>query len=482
MSFSEIPDSYLRPGVFVEVDPTVAQQGPGVYPFRALVVGERTSAGTAAALEVKRTTRISQAREQHGPGSLTHLLAEAWLRANPVVELDVVSVASTGVAATQTVTFTGTPTSPAVLAVYIAGKRLQVLCQTSATVCGDALEAAVTADPDLPVTASNAAGVVTITAKNTGSLGNSIDIRVNHLVGEETPDGITVAVAAGTAGTGEGDLSSVFAAIAGTHYDVIVHPYIDATNLDALQAELAARADALVGQQGHGFSATTDSHANLQTLGDSRNEKWETIIGLETFPGWGPVRGAAIAGQAARYLQEDPARPLTGRAPLRGYAPADADKFTANERNLLLLDGISTVRYDSSDTPEIERLVTTYKETGGGTPDPAFRDVQTMFSTAFTRRSWVAHFAASFPAHKVADNGTPAPPGSAIVTPDMGKADAVAWYQGLIQQGIAEDLDGFVANTRVQRHATDQNRLEFFLAVNYVDPLYVTATLLQIQE
>ena len=105
-----------------------------------------------------------------------------------------------------------------------------------------------------------------------------------------------------------------------------------------------------------------------------------------------------------------------------------------------------------------------------------------MFGLAFARRSYAAHFARQFPNHKLADNGTPAGPGSAIVTPEIAIADAVAWYKGLVREGICEDTAGFIANSTAQRHASDPNRLELFLAVNFVNQLRVTAALLQFRR
>ncbi len=134
MSFSEIPDSYRVPGVFVEVDPTVAQSGPGVFPFRALIIGQTDGTGTVVAGVVKRTTRETQAREEHGPGSISHLLAKAWLEENEIVELDVVSLADGGaVKATGTVTIGGTIATPGTLFLYVAGTRFTILAQTDPT-------------------------------------------------------------------------------------------------------------------------------------------------------------------------------------------------------------------------------------------------------------------------------------------------------------------------------------------------------------
>jgi phage tail sheath gpL-like len=411
-------------------------------------------------------------------------MAAAWLAENELVELDVISLDddAAGVPATKTITVGGTITGTGSLYLYIAGKRLKVLCETDSDTIAAAIVAAVTANPDLPVTAAAAASVVTLTAKNDGTAGEEIDVRVNHLVGEALPGAITISIADGTTGSADPDIDDVFPYIAGIQYDVILHPYLDATNLNLLQTELEDRADALNGIPGVAFTGKMGTQTALATFGDGRNGKFECAVGMETFPGWYCTRAAAIAAQAARFLQDDPVRPVTGRQKLEGYAPAETDRFTPAERNLLLHDGISTIRYGRDDRAEVERLITTYQETSGGTADESYLDIQTMFALSYTRKSYVAHFNARFPNHKLADNGTPAPPGSAIVTPDIALADAVAWYQGLVDVGLCEDVEGFKTNTRAQRSSTDPNRLEMFLACNYVNQLRVTATMLQFRR
>jgi phage tail sheath gpL-like len=252
--------------------------------------------------------------------------------------------------------------------------------------------------------------------------------------------------------------------------------------MDEVALEMNSRADALVGFPGMAFVGVDGTHAALVALTGTRNNKFECVVGQEDQPAWAITRGAAVAGQAAKFLQDDPVRPLTGRKLLPGLGPNTADQFTLAERDLLLHDGISTIRYDSQGRPNIERLITTYQETTGGSPDEAFLDVQTAFGLAYLRRSYTANFGIQFASHKLADDGTVVGPGSVTVTPAIAKADAVAWYGGMVRAGVAEDLAGFIENTTFQRSATDPNRLEGFLAVNLQNQLRVSATLFQFQR
>jgi phage tail sheath gpL-like len=481
--FSQIPLTLRVPGAFAEVDPVVAQQGPGVFPFRTLIIGQKTTAGSVAQLQVTPTTSALQAREDAGAGSIAHLLAAAYFDAGAGVGCDIVTIDDeSGTPASTTCVVSGTIATPGTVYFYVAGERLEVTASVDASTTATALRAAITAAPDLPVSVSGTGANVILTAKNDGTPGNSIDVRFNHLPGEEFPGAIAITSPAMASGATDVVYSAVFPLIAATRYDVVIHALATATAMNEISVEMTSRADALVGFPGMAFVGASGTHAALVSLTGSRNNKFECVIGQEVQPAWAITRAAAVAGQAAVFLQDDPVRPLTGRKLLPGLGPNSADEFTLAERDLLLHDGISTIRYDSQNRPNIERLITTYQETTGGSPDEAFLDVQTAFGLAYMRRSYTANFARQFASHKLADNGTVVGPGSVTVTPAIAKADAVAWYGGMVRAGVAEDLAGFIENTTFQRHASDPNRLEGFLAVNLQNQLRVSATLFQFQR
>jgi phage tail sheath gpL-like len=470
----------MVPGAYAEVDPVVASQGPGVFPLQALIIGQKTSAGTVTALTLTPTTSVEQAREEHGPGSIGHLLAKDWFSQGGGVALDMICQDdASGTPAASTHVVTGTITAPGAVLIYVAGERISITVSTDASTAAGQIRTALQALPDLPVTVTGAGANIILTANNDGTAGNYIDIRYNHLPGEAFPGALAITNPVMTSGATDPVVSAVFAAIAGKRYDVIVSAFTDTTSLNLIQTELEARAVALVGHPGMHFSATANIHGSLVSQGDARNNKFEVLIGMEVQPVWPQMRAAGVAAQAAILLQEDPVRPLTGRKLLAGQGPAESDKFTTAERDLLLHDGISTLRYQAGNRATIERLITTYQETSGGSPDTAFLDVQTAFGLAFLRRSYVAHFDIQFASHKLAANGTPIGPGSVTVTPEIAKADAVAWYSAQVTEGVAEDLEGFKTNTTFQIASADPNRLEGFLAVNLQNQLRVSATLFQ---
>jgi len=482
--FSQIPLTLRVPGAFAEVDPVVAQQGPGVFPFRAIIIGTAAGGAGVAVNTVTPTTSAKQAREDFGAGSTCHLMAEAYFDSGAGIALDVIALPMTAghAAANTTCVVSGTIATPGTVYMYVAGVRLEVTASVDVNTTATAIRDAINANSDLPVIASGAAASVILTATSSGTSSNSIDIRFNHLPGETFPGAISITAPAMTGGLLEPNNAGLSALLAATRYDIVIQGYATATQMDFYATMMNDRADALVGFPGMAFVGASGTHAALVALTGTRNNKFECVVGQEDQPAWAVTRGAAVAGQAAKFLQDDPVRPLTGRKLLPGFGPNSADEFTLAERDLLLHDGISTIRYDSQGRPNIERLITTYQETTGGSPDEAFLDVQTAFGLAYLRRSYTANFGIQFASHKLADDGTVVGPGSVTVTPAIAKADAVAWYGGMVRAGVAEDLAGFIENTTFQRSATDPNRLEGFLAVNLQNQLRVSATLFQFQR
>lgn len=484
ISFQQIPSDLRVPGNYLEVDPSLAERGAGRFPLRALIIGQKTSSGTLAAATIRRITSAEQASAYAGPGSIASRMAAAWFKANRSTELDLIVLAD-GVGATpsiRSISFGGAPAAGS-LAVYIGGDRYQVDTSGALTATASALAAAINANPESCMSAAVNPGILTqvlVTAKNGGEVGNTIDLRVAHLAGEVIPTGLTVTLASVSSGTINPALTSVLAAIAGVQYDVISHPFIDTTNLGLLETDLAGRAYPLQGIQGHAFTGAMGAQGTLAAIGNARNSENSTIIGFESSPIVPCERAAEVAGNVAFYGEIDPARPFQTIA-LTGFAPLVEDRFTIEERNLLLRDGISTTVTDRSGTVRIERVITTNQLNAAGAPTLAYLDVNTRLLLSFYRKSLTARLAQRYPRHKLADDDlkNPPAPGSNIVTPSVFKAEVVSHYRELIELGLCEDEDGFIANSVVARSTVDVNRMDAALAPNFVNGMMVGAVLVQ---
>lgn len=484
-----IPSGLLVPFVAVEIDNSNAQQGPALLAYRVLLIGQKTSAGTATANTLQRVTSADQAATYGGRGSQLHRMALAYFANNRFTEtwLGVLADDGAGVAATGTLTVTGPATANGTLSLYVGGTLLSVAVVSGDTAAevATAIVAAITTNTNLPVTAAaGGAGsehIVTVTARNKGPAGNDIDLRLNYQDGEASPAGIAVAIVEMASGATNPTLTTLITAMGDTWFHVIAHPYTDSTSLTALETELSNRFGPLRMIDGLAITSASGSASTLGTLGDTRNSPHSVILAQ---PGESPLTppaefAAAVAGVVAFNAPDDPARPLQTLQVKGVLAPAEGDVFTLLERNQLLGDGIGTTRVGAGGVMQLERLVTTYQRNAANSPDTSYRDATTMLTLMYLRYSFRTQIQTRYPRAKLADDGVRAAAGQVIITPQIGKGEALGWFREMETLGLVENFDQFKTDVVVQRNATDRNRLDFLLPPDLVNQFIVGAATLQ---
>ena len=482
IGFNQIPTNNRLPFVFVEFNNTNAIQGAALKKFRALLLGQKLAGGSAAADTPVRLTSTAQAKSIFGDGSMLHHMAEKWFLNNKTTELWAIPLADNGagVAATGTLTFTGPATGAGAINLYVAGRKISVAVAAadSVTTIAAAVAAAINAKPQLGITAAAALGVVTMTYMHKGLVGNEIDVRLNYFEGEALPAGVgctIVALGGLAAGTLDPDLTAAIAAMGDTQYDVIAFPYSDAANLTAFEAELADRFGPSRQIDGVAFAAKNAAFGALATLGDSRNSPHFSISHCYKHPSGPHQFAAAIASVAAFYGAIDPARPFQTLPVVGELPPLEMDKLTASERNLLLFDGIATNTVDAGGIVRVERLITTYQENALGADDPSYLDVNSMMTLSYLRYDFRTYFLNKYPRHKLANDGTRFGAGQPVMTPALGRAEAIAKFRDWEELGLVEDFEDFKAELIVERNVLDVNRLDFLLPPNLINALISTA-------
>jgi phage tail sheath gpL-like len=222
VSFNSISSSLRVPFVAAEFDNSRAQQGPALLPYRALLIGQKTSSGTATANTIVRVSNESQVRTFAGPGSLLHRMAIAWFANNRSTEvyIGVLADNGSGVAASGTLTVTGPATASGTLSLYIGGTLVQVAVASgdAQNTIATAIGAAITANTDLPVTASVTTNVVTVTAKPQGHARQRHRHAAELPAGEATPAGVAVAIVALASGATNPVLTTLIAAMGDTQF------------------------------------------------------------------------------------------------------------------------------------------------------------------------------------------------------------------------------------------------------------------------
>lgn len=477
ISFNGIPATLRVPFVYVEISNENAVQGAVIQPYKVLIMGQRLTAGTVQKHIPTRVTSAEQGKTYFGAGSMLAHMVAASMRVNNFTETWAVALDDDGAAAaaTGTVTVTGPATAGGTLYLYIGGRRLTVGVNAAdaATAIATAIAAAINANTDLPVTAAAASAVVTLTARNKGLEGNHIDVRFNYNTGEQYPAGVTATVVAMAGGTSNPDIAAAIAALGDVQYNVIAFPYTDAVSLTALETELADRWGPMRQIEGFACAADRSNHSALGTLGDSRNSPFVSIMGAYGIPNSPWEVAAAVAGTVAYYGNIDPARqfktlPLTGILP-----PAQAARFTMQERNLLLYDGISTFNVDAGGVVRLERVITTYKTNEAGADDPSYLDAMTPMLLGYLRYDFRNYILRKYPRHKLANDGTRYGAGQAIITPKVGKAEAVARFRLWEDMGLVENAEQFKRDLICERNVSDPNRLDWMLPPDLINNFVV---------
>lgn len=483
ISFDLIPSTLRLPGAFAEFDDTRAMQGAAVMAYRVLLIGQKLAAGTQPALTPVRVTNPETARTLFGSGSMLYEMCAAYLEANSYTEMVACALEDdpAAVAASGTLTFSGSATESGTIALYVAGTRVRagVTAGQAAADVAAAVAAAVNAVASLPVTCAAAGAVLTFTSRHKGEAGNGIDLRLNNESGETLPAGITATITAMSGGTANPELADLIAALGDVQYHVVAMPYTDSASLSAMEQEMEDRWGPMRAIEGMVVTAARGTQGTLGALGDSRNSQLLCISHCAGIPQSPWQWAAAVAGVLAYYAGIDPARPFQTLEVPGVTAPRESDRFTNEERNLLLWDGISTFIVDSGGSVRLERLITTYKQNAAGADSTAYLNVNNPLVLMYLRYAWRTWMLNRYPRHKLADDGTRYGVGQAVVTPKVAKAENVAWFRAMEDLGLVEGADQFKAELVVERNPTDRNRLDFLLPPDLMNQLITMAAKIQ---
>jgi phage tail sheath gpL-like len=305
-----------------------------------------------------------------------------------------------GTDATGTITISGTPTTVGFLDVWIGRVRLEVSIDTAdtPTTIAAAVDSAVNAKSDLPVTSGVAAGVVTLTTKNAGTLGNAIPVA--HEIRDVA--GITVVDVQLSGGATDPDVQDALDAIFPTFLRHVYCTYNDATALGLLKTHLQDSADPVekkrrLGWTGFGFLSTSSVNSLANTLNYERIGFGSLEYSKVSVQGHSldyEIGGAYLAEYANG---ENPALPRNALPLSNILTPSLDQQYSFNELSSLMNNGVGGLSVIPGEGVVITRTVSTRTSTGG-IEDFTLLDIQTqdtldnvanalefMFRTRFAR-------------------------------------------------------------------------------------------------
>lgn len=483
VSFNGIPVDIRTPGQYIEIDNARAVGGIPQQARKILILGQRLNTGSVQAANPVRVMSGNHAAGLFGRGSMLAAMVAAAKAANPSTDMWACALddLTGGALATGSMTITGAPTAAGTLNLYVAGTKVPVGVAASETNTTTAtnIAAAINANPDLPVTATSALGVVTVTARHKGENGNAIDMRTNYYDGEALPAGLAIAIVAMSGGTGNPDIAAALAALGGDQYYTIITAWTDAANMTALEAFLLGRWGPMSQKTGTAFGCVTGTYSGLCTLGHARNSPMSCLLGICDMPEAPWVTAAKWGGVVEFNGAIDPARGFN-TLPLPGtMAPPVKSQFTRDNRDILLRNGISTFTVDAGGNVLIEQVVTTYQTNALGIPDVSYLKLNSVWTADAIRYAVRARIALRFPRHKLANDGTNFAPGQAIVTPSIIRAELIGLFREMEEAGLVEDFDQFKNDLLVVRSTANVNQINAVIPPNLVNQFDVFAASVQ---
>jgi len=477
-----VPSNVIVPFMGVSFDSSRATAGPSELPFTALVFGEKTTGAMIDGTQYL-VTSDDKVGALAGYGSALHRAAIKWFANNRITTTYVMSVASAAgaVAATQTVTIAGTTTEVGEVAIYIDGDRYSAPAGVGATAdeIGDLLALNITNDTSSVVSAAYLTGVLTLTAKTPGGAVGDFVTLLNYNDGERVPAGLAVAVDAYTVGTGDPDVQEVLDSIGDTWFNILTAPYSDATNLTAIETYLSERAGVMEQKDGVYYTAQKGTRSELITFATSgsRNNQYIVLEAATNQPHGINDVAAVVAARSAESVQQDPAKPLH-RMGLTGLLPVPvSERWTLIERNQLAENGIATLTQGNG--VQTEGTVTMYLKNSAASSDIAYQYQNTVFILMRLRYRFVNRILTKYPRAKLADSSERMRSGQQVITPALGKAEAVAWFLEEELDGQVENLKQFKAEVVCRRSTTNPNRLEWILPPDLINQFIVGSANMQ---
>ena len=398
---------------------------------KLLFVGQMTSAGTATdGALVSGIQNDNSWDTLFGIDSMLAAMIRSARLLNDQSQFDAIGLDDAGgaTAATGTITVTGTATADGTFTVTIGSQQNHTVTVTVtngdvlATVA-TAIATAVNADLRMPVTAVPAAGVVTFTAVNLGTYGNTLGIEIVGAVA-----GITNVIVGMASGATDPTLTGVFDVLGDVRYQGIVWPYADDTSeiRTFLDARFNVVNDVL---DGVGFTSKTDTLANLQSTYSVLNSQSLLVVGdeltNETLLKSAPsvfeipvVKASEFAAIRALRLTvgSSIAQFLAGEVGLDSFGgPALASRpyfntpfpnipvsvqgrgFTKVEVESLFDDGVAVMGNNrAANSIIMGEAVTTYKTDTAGNPDQAFKFLNFVDTASGAREFFVNNLNARF--------------------------------------------------------------------------------------
>jgi phage tail sheath gpL-like len=495
-----VSSNWLVPDGYVELNFARGPATAAAEDREIVVVGPKTSAGSWTANTLYGPiTGEQDAITGAGPGSPVHRCIRKILEANRRARVYVLPYAATsgGTPATATfaVTWTNNPTSTGRTTVWVNGEPVTYDFDANDTVTTIAagVVAGINAKTWLPVTAANAAGVLTLTAKIAGvSQGDgtvkAIPVRTEITAGGTTVSagghvGDTVAGAEGST-TEAANLTTALATLNAVrrYYVAITAQDQSGTALGALKTHITSKSSPNPGLRSVGIGAHQATQALAETRAVTLNEPRVWLL-HQTGSDHDPAELVGFyVGLVSQKLSADFTANLNG-ARLDGINAANAvsDWPDDDDKNDAITDGVTLIASDNSGSYVVKPITTKSKDSTGAVADRRAAGIHKVSGADSFCDQLLATYRARFGGYKLTDDQTDANgnlnPNQRIprntVTPSTFKPWILDLYDqwGPNDQAHLQNIEESKSAIRIVRDPSNSERLEVALNIQVVDHL-----------
>lgn len=443
-----------------------------------LIVGQLGASATAVSGDLNQLLESgseADLRTLLGDDELYHRVLQ-WRSGNDgfsplsVIGLD----PAVGTSATSTITFTGPATADGTITVAIVDEKqfsvdIAIADTDTETDIADAVTAAIAALTNYPpFTTGNAAGVVTNTASDVGTIGNYYSIKVTGNVA-----GVGYTVAPWASGATDPSTTGVFDVIDGLRYTSISWPEAWQSSIsevvDLLDARFNPSNDIL---DGIAFTGHSDTVANNTSFVAPLNSQNLVVAGNNKVTG-GSTEGSAIVQPAdwgVTHFMGLESKRLTPNSPISGdivavNAPLDAiggphsaslpffnsplndvpvtsptDMFSNQEQGNLNADGFSVFGINrAGNTMIMGTVVTTRTTDAAGNVNDSFRFMNYVRTGSVCREIFFNTLRATFAQSRLAEGL--ARPGYSVANEQTVRAELSNIYRTLSNIVLVEAGD-----------------------------------------
>lgn len=490
------------PGSYIEVSFAQGAASLGTATYGALIIANKTSSGSATtgtviynATSTPPLATDADAVALFGAGSAAHRMWRRFVKKNKVTPVSVICPAdAAGTAATGVITYATNASAAGVTRVYVGEEFIErsITSGDTPTTTAAAVKALVNAQTHWPCTADNSAGVLTLTAKNTGPRGNYLRFSATITGGIGTtvsPSAVSNFSGGATADSYTSVLSTILpyrfyyiiseSAYEGTRATVSDPVASQAsTQFTALMTQINTQSQPITGIRQRAFCGFVDTLAFATTFATSINNTRAEIAWCQGSDR--PPEEMAADLAAIYALEEVPTSfrcnfsgyPFDDKTSLHWDMPAPRDGTSPTRANILsaLNNGITPIGVNANRSTYLVKRITS-KSLTSSVADYRIRDAHKVTVMDRFADDLNAKITLQYSGKKIGDDPVQGErtPGADVVTPRVFKAGIIKLLRDYESIDLVEHVNTTIDNMVVQRETSPTTRLSARVPVDVID-------------